>query len=100
MPTLLVEAVQEGATLLDVTEPACRFDGAVGGFVVVPPLAAKTWNSESCPAGQPLLAVKVSRTYRVVVLGSVMLTEFPVDGLNVYEVAATIWVNVELSVLP
>jgi hypothetical protein len=25
---------------------------------------AQTWNSETCPAGQPVLAVKFSRTYR------------------------------------
>lgn len=43
----------------------------------------KIWNSETCPAGHPVLAVKFSRTYRVVVEAKVIVTVLPVDGLKV-----------------
>ena len=32
----------------------------------------QTWNSESCPAGQPVFAVTVTRKYRWVVAGKVI----------------------------
>src|SRR2546430_8984106 len=41
-------------------------------------------SSESCPAGQPVLAVKVSRRYRRLVAGNVTVTVLPVAGLKVY----------------
>jgi len=45
----------------------------------------ETWNSESCAAGQPVLAVKTSLMFRAVVpAGRVKLTVLPVAGLNVY----------------
>jgi hypothetical protein len=44
---------------------------------------ANTWNSETCAADQPLLAVKLSWTYWADVAGNVMVTVFPVDGLKV-----------------
>ena len=61
-PTLSVEAVQDSETLVEVCPVTLRLVGAEGGLVSPPPppLGAYTWNSESCPAGQPVLAVKVS----------------------------------------
>jgi hypothetical protein len=51
---------------------------------------ANTWSSESWPAGQAVLAVKVSFTYRAVVAVNVTVTVLPVDGLNVYPVEGAI----------
>ena len=58
--------------------PPCPVAGCVPGQLAQTQLAqtqlaqtqlaqtqlAQTWNSETCPAGQPVLAVKFSRTYR------------------------------------
>lgn len=68
--------------------PAARDWYAPGGpeFEAVPCVhqTPKTWNSETCPAGQPLLAVKVSRTWRVVTVeGSVRVAVLPVAGSKV-----------------
>jgi hypothetical protein len=60
----------------------------------------QTWNSETCPAGHPVLAVKFSRTYRALVTGKVIVTVLPVEGLNVYPADATIVAKLEASVLP
>src|ERR1700731_2277366 len=60
----------------------------------------QTWNSETCPAGHPVLAVKFSRTYRALAAGKVIVTVFPVEGSNVYPADPTIVGNVEPFVLP
>jgi hypothetical protein len=49
----------------------------------------KTSNSESCAAGQPVLAVKLSFTNRAVPAGNVIVTVLPVDGLKVYPAEPT-----------
>ncbi len=50
----------------------------------------ETWNSETCAAGQPVLAVKTSLMFRAVVpAGRVKLTVLPVAGLNVYPAEGT-----------
>ena len=44
----------------------------------------KISNSETCPAGQPVLAVKFSRRYRSLTAdGRLIVTVFPVDGSKV-----------------
>ena len=47
-----------------------------------------------------MLAVKVSRTYRAVVDGNVIVTVLPVEGLNVYPAGAAIVGKLDPSVLP
>ncbi len=50
-----------------------------------PPEPGKISNSDSCAADQPVLPVKLSSTYRSLVPdGRLIVTVFPVDGLNVY----------------
>jgi hypothetical protein len=59
----------------------------------------ETWNSESCAAGQPVLAVKTSLTFRAVVpAGRLKLTVLPVAGLKVYPAEGTTVVYVAPSV--
>jgi hypothetical protein len=65
------------------------------------PLPGKTSNSDSCAADQPVLAVKLSSTYRALVPdGSGIVTVLPAAGLKVYPADPTIWLNVVLLVLP
>ena len=47
--------------------------GAASGQLV------QTWNSEACPAGHPVLAVKFSRTYQALVDGKVIVTVLPAE---------------------
>jgi hypothetical protein len=58
--------------------------GAVGSWSSPPGEAAWSWNSEICPAGQPVLAVMWSRQYRWVAAGKSMVTALPEAGLKVY----------------
>ena len=98
--------VTDCAPLVDPTAwfPNDTLDGdAVRGLLVPPPPEpGKTSNSASCAADQPVLAVKLSSTYRSLVPdGSWIVTELLlVDGLKVYPADPTIWVNVVLLVLP
>ena len=62
--------------------PWCRRVGVPGGTRASGQLF-QTWNSETCPAGHPVLAVKFSRTYRALAEGKVIVTVLPVEGLNV-----------------
>src|SRR5712691_2400127 len=61
---------------------------------------AQTWRSESWPAGQPVLPVKVRRRYRRAVPANVIVTEFPVAGSKPYPAALTIVPKFAPSVLP
>jgi hypothetical protein len=43
----------------------------------------QTWNSDICPAGQPVFAVMFTRRYRWVVAGNVRVTVLLVAGSKV-----------------
>ena len=61
----------------------------------------KISNSETCPAGQPVFAVKFSRRYRSLTAdGRLIVTALPVAGLNVYPADGTSVVQLFPSVLP
>jgi hypothetical protein len=61
----------------------------------------KTSNSDSWAELQPVLPVKLSCTYRVLVPdGRLMVTVLPVAGLKVYPAEPTIWLNDDPLVLP
>lgn len=51
-----------------------------GGYTVQ---LFQTWKLDTCPAGQPVFAVKFSRRYRWVEAGNVTVTVLLLAGLNV-----------------
>src|ERR1700733_14178353 len=61
------------------------------GPEVPPPEPGKTSNSDTCAADQPVFPVKLSCTYWALAPdGRLIVTVFPVDGLNVYPAEGTI----------
>lgn len=54
--------------------PGRRRSGRVESEEVSPGQVFQTWNSEICPAGQPELAVTVTRKYRAVAAVKVRVT--------------------------
>jgi hypothetical protein len=84
------------AALVDPTAvlPNDTLDGDADSALPPPvdPPPGKTSNSDSCAADQPVLPVKLSSTYRVLVPdGRLIVTVLPVDGLKVYPAEPTIW---------
>ncbi len=55
--------------------------GAVGGWVS-PVAGPYTSSSDSCPAGQPVLAVMCSRMWRTVAALKAIVTLLPVAGVK------------------
>src|SRR5947207_3275853 len=98
-PTLSVEAFQVSLICPVPGSVKARLAGAVGGWVS-PDDGPYTSNSEICPAGQAVLAVTFSRTYRVLVAPKVTVTVLPVAGSNVYPADATMSVKLVPLVLP
>ena len=81
---LVVDAVQLRLIWLEETAVALRLVGATGALAVQLTVPGKTWNSESCAAVHPVLAVKTNCRYcSVVPDGRLKLTVFPVVGLKV-----------------
>src|SRR6266536_885454 len=98
-PTLSVEAFHVNAIWPVAGSVKARLVGAVGGWLS-PDDGPYTSNSEIWPAGQPVLAVMVSRTYRVLVPPTSMVTVLPVAGSKVYAAGATRSAKLEPLVLP
>jgi hypothetical protein len=87
------------------TLPNETLDGDADRALLPPPLfeppPGKTSNSDSCAALQPVFAVKLSCTYLALVpVGRLIVTVFPLDGLNEYPAEPTIWLNEVSFVLP
>ena len=76
-----------------------RLVGAVGGWVS-PDDGPYTSNSEICPAGQAVLAVMFSRTYRVLVAAKLTVTTLLAAGSKTYPVEPTMSVKLDPLVLP
>src|SRR5438034_290224 len=98
-PTLSVDAVQVSLTWPVTGSVKARLPGAVGGCVS-PADGPYTSNSLICPAGQPVFAVMVSRTYRAVAAPKVTVTTLPAAGSNTYPVPVTMVARLVPSVLP
>lgn len=98
------DTVTDCAGLVDPAAwfPNDRLDGdAVSALPPPDPLPGKTSSSDSCAADQPVLAVKLSWTYRALVPdGKLIATVLPAEGLKVYPAEPTIWLNVEPLMLP
>jgi hypothetical protein len=97
------DTVTDCAPLVEPTAwlPNDTLDGeAVSAVPLVDP-PGKTSNSDSWAADQPVLAVKLSCTYRALVPdGRLIVTVLPVDGLKVYPAEPTTWLNDVPLVLP
>src|SRR5260221_106917 len=81
------------------TGPACGSPQVVFGSRAAGQLF-QTWNSETCPAGHPVLAVMFARTYRAVVALNVMITVLLAFGSKVYPAEPTMVEKFEPSVDP
>ena len=81
---LVDDAVQLRLIWVAETGVAVKPVGGAGTPAVQVLLPENTWNSESCAAGQPVLAVKFSRKLVALVPdGKLKLTVLPVAGLKV-----------------
>src|ERR1044072_7130036 len=98
-PTLSVEAFQVSRIWPDAGWVNARFVGA-DGAVVSPPVGPYTSSSEICPAGQAVLAVMFTRTYRVVAWLNVIETVLPLAGSNTRAADGDRSLNEDPVVLP
>src|SRR5690349_20182045 len=99
MPSDDEDALQVSLICPEPGSVNARFPGAVGGFggCTAEPY---TSNSDSCPAGQPVFAVMVARTYRTVAAVNPMVTVFALAGSNSRPAGADRVVKFAPSVLP
>src|SRR5689334_14401937 len=96
---LSVLAVQVSLICPEAGSVKARLPGAVGG-AVSPVDGPSTSNSDSCPAGQPVLAVMVSRRYRTVAGPKSIVTVFWLAGSKRWPAEATRSVKFVPLVLP
>ncbi|MNW54752.1 hypothetical protein D3C74_323690 [compost metagenome] len=96
-----VHSVEEPSTGLPWARsvPVGGVPGPPGSVPPPVPAVPRTSSSESCPAGQPVLAETLARTYRADVSGTSTVTVFPEAGSNVYAALALRVLYDEPSVL-